>query len=52
MNSYLEKSDKIKSGYIIIFEPEVRPARESCHRLYFSIEETHVYYEFIELYLM
>ena len=25
---------------------------ESCHRLYFSLEESYVYYEFIRLYLL
>ena len=25
---------------------------ESCHRLYFSIEESYVYYKFIKLYLL
>ena len=25
---------------------------ESCHRLYFSVEESYVYYEFVRLYLL
>ena len=44
-------------GYVVIFGEiyiyfRVIYLLESCHRLYFSIEESHVYYEFIRLYLI
>ena len=42
-------------GYMVIFVEiiyfRVICLLESCHSLYFSIEESYVYYEFIRLYL-
>ena len=42
-------------GYMVIFVEiiyfRVIYLLESCHRLYFSIEESYVSYEFIRLYL-
>ena len=42
-------------GYIVTFIKiyicfRVIYSLENCHRLYFSIEESYVYYEFIRLY--
>ena len=44
-------------GYIVIFVEiyiyfRVKYILENCQRLYFSIEQRYVYYEFIRLYLL
>ena len=44
-------------GYLVIFVEIYINLRamyllESCHRLYFSIEESYVYYEFMRLCLL
>ena len=44
-------------GYMVVFVEiyihlRVLCLLENCHRLYFSIAENYVYYEFIRLYLL